>query len=250
MTYFTEWDAPEGHFKAGSIKRASSSNDKVWAETNKTNVDLLAGTFVAVNAAGGIKRIAADTDVVHGIVMRTVFGDSIPHTEQTDVGHFSHGDEVVALCDDDAEFTRGSKVYIVATDGVDAGKITNVAVGNIATNYYVTELSTGNKTAAITLGFAQAVTAAAQVSVTGVTVSPSTASIAVGATQQLTPTVAPANASNNSVTYASSDTEKATVSASGLVTGVAEGSATITVTTVDGEKTATCAVTVTAVQGG
>ena len=156
MTYFTEWDAPEGHFKAGSIKRASSSNDKVWAEINKTDVDLLAGTFVAVNAAGGIKRIGAATDVVHGIVMRTVFGDSIPHTEQTDVGHFSHGDEVVALRDDDAKFARGSKVYIVAT-GVNAGKITSIATGNIATNYYVTELSTGNKTAAITLGFAQAV---------------------------------------------------------------------------------------------
>lgn len=160
MTYFTEWDAPEGHFKAGSIKRASSSNDKVWAETNKTSVDLLAGTFVAVNAAGGIKRIGTATDVVHGIVMRTVFGDSIPHTEQTDVGHFSHGDEVVALCDDDAELARGSKVYIVATAGVNAGKITSVAAGNIETNYYVTDLSAGNKTAAITLGFAQAVTAA------------------------------------------------------------------------------------------
>ena len=120
-------------------------------------MDLLAGTFVAVNAAGGVKRIAAATDVVHGIVMRTVFGDSIPNTEPTDVGHFSHGDEVVALCDDDAEFARGDKVYIVATAGANAGKITSEATGNIATNYYVTELSTGNKTAAITLGFAQAV---------------------------------------------------------------------------------------------
>ena len=64
MTYFAEWDAPEGHFKAGSIKRASSSNDKVWAETNKTANDLLAGTFVAVNVDGGIKRIAANTDMV------------------------------------------------------------------------------------------------------------------------------------------------------------------------------------------
>lgn len=157
MTYFTEWDAPEGIFKAGSIKRASSSNDKVWAEINKTGTDLLAGTFVAVNADGGVKRIATNTDLVHGIVVRTVFGDSIPNTEPTDVGHFSHGDEVVALCDDDAEFERGSKVYIVATAGVNAGKITSEAAGNIETNYYVTELSTGNKTAAITLGFAQTV---------------------------------------------------------------------------------------------
>lgn len=154
MTYFAEWDAPEGHLKAGSIKRASSSNDKVWAEINKTGTDFLAGTFVAVNPEGGVKPIAAATDLVHGIVMRTVFGDKIPNTEPTDIGHFSHGDEVVALMTDASALTRGSKVYIVAT-GADAGKITDVAAGNIGTDYYVTELSTGNHTAAITLGFAQ-----------------------------------------------------------------------------------------------
>jgi len=47
------------------------------------------------------------------------------------------------------------------------------------------------------------------------------------------------------VTWSSSDTSKATVSASGLVTAIAVGSATITVTTEDGAKTATCVVTVT-----
>lgn len=84
------------------------------------------------------------------------------------------------------------------------------------------------------------------VAVTGVSVAPTTASIAVGATQQLTPTVAPADAANKSVTYQTSDATKATVSASGLVTAVAEGTANITVKTVDGNKTAVCAVTVTA----
>lgn len=82
--------------------------------------------------------------------------------------------------------------------------------------------------------------------VSGVTVSPTTASIAVGATRQLTPTVAPAGASNKNVTYSSSATGVATVNSSGLVTGVAAGTATITVTTDDGAKTATSAITVTA----
>ena len=84
------------------------------------------------------------------------------------------------------------------------------------------------------------------VAVTGVTIAPKTASIAVGATQQLTPTIAPAGATNKAVTYKSSDTAKATVSASGLVTGVAAGTATITVTTADGAKTDTSVITVTA----
>ncbi|MEJ5266164.1 MAG: Ig-like domain-containing protein, partial [Bacteroidales bacterium] len=52
-----------------------------------------------------------------------------------------------------------------------------------------------------------------------------------------------------SVSWSSSNTSVATVSSSGVVTAVAAGSATITVTTVDGAKTATCAVTVTSGSG-
>ena len=86
------------------------------------------------------------------------------------------------------------------------------------------------------------------VDVTGVTLTPSTASVKVGATTKLTATVAPANATNKKVTYKSSDATKATVDASGTVTGVAAGTATITVTTDDGAKTATSAITVTAAE--
>ncbi|GHV79222.1 hypothetical protein AGMMS49944_10130 [Spirochaetia bacterium] len=57
--------------------------------------------------------------------------------------------------------------------------------------------------------------------------------------------VAPADATNQAVTWISSDTTKATV-ANGVVTAVAAGTATITVTTTDGSKTATCTVTVSA----
>jgi uncharacterized protein YjdB len=81
--------------------------------------------------------------------------------------------------------------------------------------------------------------------VTGVTVSPTTASVAVGASTNLTATVAPSNATNKTLSWSSSNTSVATVNSSGVVTGVAAGSATITVTTADGNKTATCALTVT-----
>lgn len=83
------------------------------------------------------------------------------------------------------------------------------------------------------------------VAVTGVSVSPTSASIGVGATTSLTATVTPSNATNKTVSWSSSNTGVATVNSSGVVTGVAAGSATITVTTQDGGKTATCAVTVT-----
>ena len=78
-----------------------------------------------------------------------------------------------------------------------------------------------------------------------IAVSPATVSIAVAGTQQLTVTPTPGDASS-AVTYTSSDPTKATVSSSGLVTGVAAGASTITITSVlDGGVTDTVAVTVT-----
>jgi hypothetical protein len=84
------------------------------------------------------------------------------------------------------------------------------------------------------------------VPVASVSVAPSTASIAVAATRQLTASALPAEAAQN-VTWTSSAPSVATVSSSGLVTGVSDGSATITATSVsDVTKTSTAAITVTA----
>jgi phi13 family phage major tail protein len=82
------------------------------------------------------------------------------------------------------------------------------------------------------------------VAVTSVTLLPETVNLAVGAIQQLAATVLPANATNRNVQYTSSDPDVATVDANGLITAVGVGTATITVTTVNGSFTDTCAVTV------
>ena len=83
------------------------------------------------------------------------------------------------------------------------------------------------------------------VAATGVDISPATASLAVGATQQLTAAVTPADATNKAVTWTSSAPGIATVTNTGLVKAVAKGSATITATTADGGFTKTSAITVT-----
>ena len=70
--------------------------------------------------------------------------------------------------------------------------------------------------------------------VTGITVSPTSASLEVGDTKQLTATISPTTADNKSVTWGSSNTDVATVNSSGLVTAKALGSATITATAADG----------------
>ncbi|MBU5250502.1 phage major tail protein, TP901-1 family [Lysinibacillus capsici] len=84
------------------------------------------------------------------------------------------------------------------------------------------------------------------VAVTGLSVSPTTLTVGVGDTDSIVANVVPVNATNKSVTFTSSDEAIATINAQGVVTGVADGSATITATTVDGGFTATTAVTVTA----
>jgi len=83
------------------------------------------------------------------------------------------------------------------------------------------------------------------VPVASVTVSPATASLTVGATTQLTATPKDANGtalSGRTVTWATSNAAVATVSANGLVTGVATGSATITATSEGQSGTAAIAV--------
>ena len=129
--------------------------------------------------------------------------------------------------------TWASSNPAVAT--VENGVVTAVANG-VAT-ITVTTVD-GGKTAAC------AVTVNIPVPVTGVSLDKTEVElVAAGETATLAATVAPADATNKAVTWASSNPAVATVE-NGVVTAVANGTATITVTTVDGGKTATCAVTV------
>ena len=82
------------------------------------------------------------------------------------------------------------------------------------------------------------------VSVTGVTLDQAELSLYTGESKTLIATVQPSDATIQNVTWSSDKPEVATVE-DGKVTAVAEGEATITVTTEDGTFTATCKVTVT-----
>jgi len=81
--------------------------------------------------------------------------------------------------------------------------------------------------------------------VTGVRLSPVTATVAAGTTQQLSQLVMPMTALNQRVVFTSNNSAVATVNRSGLVSAVAVGSASITATTEDGGKQATATITVT-----
>ena len=80
--------------------------------------------------------------------------------------------------------------------------------------------------------------------VTGITIAPTTLSLDVDKTAKLQATITPDKATDKTVTWESSDETIAKVDANGEVTAVSVGTVTITVTTADGSKTATCQVTV------
>ncbi len=117
-----------------------------------------------------------------------------------------------------------------------SGKVTGVAAG--------TATITATSTTDNTISASCSVTVEA-IAVTGVSINPTSANLQIGGSTDLTATVLPANATDKSVSWTSSNTAVATVN-NGHVTAIAAGTATITVTTTDGSKTAFCSVTVTA----
>ena len=79
-----------------------------------------------------------------------------------------------------------------------------------------------------------------------ITINKNTASIPINSTEQLIPTIFPSNATNQEVTWKSSNTKVATIDSTGIITAIKEGKSAITATTVDNKKSAKCIITVTA----
>ena len=123
---------------------------------------------------------------------------------------------------------------------VDNGVVTAVSAGE-AIITVTTEDGAKTATCKVTVNAPQTVP------VTGVTLDKAELTLEKGSTGTLKATVEPQNATNNTVTWSSSNPEVATVD-NGVVTAVSAGEAIITVTTEDGAKTATCKVTVNAPQ--
>ena len=82
------------------------------------------------------------------------------------------------------------------------------------------------------------------ISVSGISITETSINLKLGTSTQITVTITPANATDKSVTFESSNPAIATVNESGLVFGLAEGNTSITVTTTDGGFSAASGVTV------
>lgn len=127
-------------------------------------------------------------------------------------------------------------------------KSSNTKVATVDKNGKVKGLLKGTATITVTTKDGKK-TATCKVTVknvvpTKVKLNASSVSVKVGKTYTLKVTVSPSNATVKTVTWKSSNTKIATVDKNGIVKGIAKGTATITVTTDDGNKTAKCKITV------
>lgn len=157
------------------------------------------------------------------------------------------------------EGTTGTLTATITPDNVDdkslAWKSSNEAVATVDSKGMVTAVSVGEATiTVVTISGEKSATCVVTVTpapilVTGIILDKAELSLDIEATAQLVATIAPADATNQNMTWSSSKPEVATVAADGTITPVTIGETSITVTTEDGNFTASCKLTVTEVTG-
>lgn len=236
------------------------------------NTDQLVPTITPANATTKTVTYTSDTPAVATVnssgLVTAVAAGSATITVRTDDRGFTDTDVLtvnpapilvtgVTLNEHAATLTAGNTDQLVATitpANATTKTVTYIsdtpAVATVNNSGLVTAVAAGSATITVRTtdgGFTDTdvlTVNAAPILVTGVTLNEHAANLTIGNTNQLVPTIAPADATTKTVTYASDASAVATVNSSGLVTAVAEGSAIITVRTTDGGFTDTDEITV------
>ena len=182
-----------------------------------------------------------DADVVYEVTMKTLDENGtevFPDAQGTDDAEKPGTATISINLDPDVMYVH--TISLVKDDGtpIDGGVIPESIVLDLTNHILTFKVEHFSKYA---VGY---VKKDKFVAVTGVSLNKNALTLPVGDNETLVATVAPDNATNPKVKWTSSNTAVATVDKDGKVAAVAHGTATITVTTEDGSKTATCAVTV------
>ena len=154
----------------------------------------------------------------------------------------------------DASIEKGTQQSLMvtftptdATDRAVTWSSSNPAVATVDEDGKITAVSVGSTAITATShdgGFTATCNVSVVIHVTGITLDQSAIVLIKGNTQALTATVQPADATDKSLLWSSSNPDVAMVDSTGVVTAVEGGTATITAKSEDGGKTAQCDVTV------
>ena len=225
----------------------TSSNEKVAVVKNGVVQGLAKGTATITASVGGKSdtvtvNVTGEAPVIHDT---TVYYPAATYGANSTYLHYrigtgtwttAPGVKMEAACDGYVKYTiegtEGGQIEFVFNNG--SGQWDNNGNKNYTAsgaNVVVENGTIGSVAPCVTV-----------VPVSSVSISGGDFELKEGASKQLSATVAPSNATNRSVSWKSSDTSVATVDASGKVTAVAAGSATISATA--GGKSAAVIVTV------
>ena len=233
-TFYAKWTSTSVEYTTGTHTLTFAADADIFTVT-KASSDGGYGT-----ASDGTARVKLGTNDYLYITMTLKEGDKI---YLSGVARPSDNTRVAKLnisCITGTVTGIGSDVEYSGTGGLISETIKVSTAGTIKLQFMRSSTATGCEITNLYVGINEAPT----VPVDSVTLSDTTATMQVGGeTLTLTSAIAPLNASNTAVSWSSSDETVATV-ANGVVTALKAGTATITVTTEDGSKTAECVVTV------
>ncbi|MDY6444918.1 MAG: Ig-like domain-containing protein [Bacteroidales bacterium] len=209
---------------AGTVNMTVTAQPNDTDKARKASVTIKCGsmnkTFTVEQAAKAAANVAVTEVILNKTKLTLKEGDSetllatVKPDDATDkTVTWSTSDEAIAKVDDN-------------------GKVTAVKEGTATIT-----AKAGEKSANCAVSVSKKV-----VDVTSVTLNKTELTLTEGDSESLTATVKPDDATDKTVTWTSSDASIASVDVNGKVTAVKDGSATITAKA--GEKTATCAVTV------
>ncbi len=224
---------------------SSSDTSIVTVELTGMSVSINAlrpGTAVITASSGGVRAEAEITVKDIGSEIEepetvSVNGISVsPDSVEMNVGNTQKLVATVSPADatDKTVSWISSKPEVATVDN--EGLVTAVSVGDASITVKTTD---GGYTATCDVKVNPTV-----IAVTGVSISPDSVEMIIGDTMSLTATVSPADATDKTISWSSSNSEIVSVDDKGVITAVAEGDATVTVTSNDGGKSASCAVKV------
>ncbi len=242
-----------------TIAPANATNQNItWSSSNSNIASVVTGQFPNIGIVGGVSpgtAIITATTADGGFTAQctvTVVPATVPVTGVTitpttltlEVGDL--GTATVSIIPSNAtndlvNWSSSNPAIATATWGTNAaqGFIEGIAPG---TAIITATTEDGGFTAQCTV-------TVVPIAVTGLTITPNTMNIQIGNSANINPTITPANAANQNITWTSSNNNVATVANSpagnfAIVTGESVGTAIIIATTQDGGFTARCTVTV------
>lgn len=238
-------EAKEARELKAAVVPATATEQGVIYSSSNTNVAVVSKTGLVTAVANGTAIITVTSKENDAIVAKCTVKVGKPVL----VNNVTVQPAELSMKTDE---TRQLSVTVLPSNADDRSVVfstSNAAVATVSESGMITAKGPGTATITATAKDGSGKSAACTVTVTqpvkGVTVTPDSVVVPKGNVQKLTAAVVPANASNQELVYKSSNETVAIVSRDGIITGLNEGWATITVCAKENEAIyATCTVKV------